>query len=65
MQKFMSRKFLAVVAGVLFNLINGILEANGLPAMPESVLDSINQLLMLYIGAEGVADVLSRANTSK
>jgi uncharacterized membrane protein len=61
MSRYTSRKFLLVLTGVLFNLINGILEANGLKSLPPEALDSVNTLIGIFIGVEGVADVVSRS----
>jgi hypothetical protein len=61
MSRYTSRKFLLVLTGVLFNLINGILEANGLKSLPPEALDSVNTLIGIFIGVEGAADVVSRS----
>jgi hypothetical protein len=60
MSKFLSRKFLLVVAAALFNLVNGLMEARGMKPLSPEALNAVNMLIMVFVGAEGAADVVGR-----
>lgn len=56
MSKYLSRKFILAVAGGIVMIINAILEANDLPAMPQDTILAFVGLLASYILGEAYAD---------
>lgn len=56
MSKYLSRKFILAVAGGIVMIINAILEANDLPAMPRDTVLAFVGLLASYILGEAYAD---------
>lgn len=56
MSKYLSRKFILAVAGGIVMIVNAILEANGLPAMPQDTILAFVGLLASYILGEAYAD---------
>lgn len=60
MSKYLSRKFILAVAGGIVMIINAILEANDLPAMPQDTILAFVGLLASYILGEAYADANRR-----